>query len=70
MFAIRENDSKRWYNGMDDRYTPPRPKLSRRKMTVWNTSAEAKLNIPRDPDHVYEICRISFRVEEFYNGIR
>lgn len=67
MYALRDADSKLWFNGIDDRYSPARRKMSRKKMTLYNTEEEAKANIPHGTDKSYELCRIYFTVKGWYH---
>ena len=70
MYAVRDRDTKKWFNGMDLKYDPPRQKLSRKHITVWNTRDDAERFIPRSLRQQFEICTVSFRAEDYYYAPR
>lgn len=60
MWAIRDDRTKRFYNGLDEKYTPPRPRLSRNIMKVYRTDREAVASLPEESDLTFELIEVRF----------
>lgn len=50
MWALWDGRAKRWFNGVDGKYKPPRPKMSRVRLMIYRTKEEAEADIPADTD--------------------
>lgn len=59
MWAIRDDRSKRFFNGVDAKYTPPRPRLTLKRVKLYRNQQEALDDLPDDGED-YELIRVRF----------
>lgn len=57
-YALWQERTNRWFNGVDGKYHPPRPKMSKNRLTLYRTAEEARSSIPDHTD--LEIIEIYF----------
>lgn len=64
MWAIRDDRTKRFYNGMDEKYSPPRPRLSRSVMKIYRTDRDALESLPDESDLTFELIEVRFTIHD------